>query len=261
MRRLLPAAAARAVGRRAGSGSRLGRRFAIAARSSRSWRSRPTRSTTPSTTFWGRQILHGHLPSFAVFDGPTEHPLGGRLRHGARRSSANTALRLVVLGAVISFVLVAAGTYRLTRTAFTPAVGVVAVLLLLTRFNFEFLAARGYVDVTYSPRSSGRRRSRSSARAAARSVFLLLVIAELIRPDAWLLAGLYWLWCVPEGELAAADRLGGDHRRRADRLGRARLDRDRPAAASRCTARRTPPSRSGARCRSSQRPRRDRRTT
>jgi len=23
------------------------------------------------------------------------------------------------------------------------------------------------------------------------------VIAELIRPDAWLLAGLYWLWCAP----------------------------------------------------------------
>jgi hypothetical protein len=40
------------------------------------------------------------------------------------------------------------------------------------------------------PRSSGPRRGRSTSIA-------LLLIAELIRPDAWLLAGLYWLWCAP----------------------------------------------------------------
>ena len=33
---------------------------------------------------------------------------------------------------------------------FTPLVGAVAVALLLTRFNFEFLAARGYVDLAYA---------------------------------------------------------------------------------------------------------------
>ena len=32
---------------------------------------------------------------------------------------------------------------------------------------------------------------------------MLLLAAELIRPDAWLLAGLYWLWCAPQRELAA----------------------------------------------------------
>ena len=33
---------------------------------------------------WGREILHGQLPSFTVYDAPTEHPLGSRVRHGPR---------------------------------------------------------------------------------------------------------------------------------------------------------------------------------
>ena len=41
------------------------------------------------------------------------------------------------------------GIYRLGRVAFTPLIGAIAALLLLTRFDFAFLAARGYVDVPY----------------------------------------------------------------------------------------------------------------
>ena len=46
------------------------------------------------------------------------------------------------------------------------------------------------------PSSCGRRRSRPSARGAAPSVFVLLACAGLMRPEAWLLSGLYWLWCI-----------------------------------------------------------------
>ena len=28
-------------------------------------------------------------------------------------------------------------------------------------------------------------------------VFALLACAGLMRPEAWLLSGLYWLWCIP----------------------------------------------------------------
>ena len=41
------------------------------------------------------------------------------------------------------------GIYRLGRVAFTPLIGAIAALLLLTRFDFAFLAARGYIDVPY----------------------------------------------------------------------------------------------------------------
>ena len=98
---------------------------------------------------WGRELLHGHQPHFEGFRHPTEHPLaivagaildlfGGFARppldhpHPGRRSSrwwpACTGWR---------------------RRAFTPLVGLVAALLLLSRFDFAFLAVRGYIDIPY----------------------------------------------------------------------------------------------------------------
>jgi hypothetical protein len=146
--------------------------------------------------FWGRQILHGHLPSFTIFDSPTEHPLA--IGFGTVLAIfGNVALRLEVLAAVISFLLVAGGLYRLTRVAFTPIVGAVAVLLLLTRFNLEFLAARGYVDLAYCAAIVWAAALEVERPRRGAQVFLLLLIAELIRPDAWLLAGVYWLWWAP----------------------------------------------------------------
>ena len=35
-------------------------------------------------------------------------------------------------------------------------------------------------------------------------VFLLLAAAGLLRPEGWLLAALYWVWCALARELAAA---------------------------------------------------------
>ena len=39
--------------------------------------------------------------------------------------------------------------YRLGRAAFTPLIGLIAAALLLTRFDFPFLAARAYIDIPY----------------------------------------------------------------------------------------------------------------
>ena len=146
--------------------------------------------------YWGRQIIHGHLPSFTIFDAPTEHPLA--IGFGTVLAIfGNVALRLEVLAAVVSFLLVAGGVYRLTRIAFTPIVGAVAVLLLLTRFNLEFLAARGYVDLAYGAAIVWAAAFEVERPRRGGPVFALLFCAELIRPDAWLLVGLYWLWWAP----------------------------------------------------------------
>ena len=155
--------------------------------------------------YWGRQIIHGHLPSFTIFDSPTEHPLA--IGFGTLLAIfGNVALRLEVLAAVISFLLVAGGLYRLTRVAFTPIVGAVAVLLLLTRFNLEFLAARGYVDLAYCAAIVWAAALEVERPRRGSAVFLLLLCAELIRPDAWLLAGLYWLWWAPRASWPARIR-------------------------------------------------------
>jgi hypothetical protein len=143
---------------------------------------------------WGREISHGMLPSFTAYDAPTEHPLA--VGFGTVVSLfGNAALRLEVLCAIASFLLLAWGVYRLTRIAFTPIVAAVAVALLCTRFNFMFLAARGYVDLTYCAAIVWAAALEIERPRRGTPVFALLLVAELIRPDAWLLAGLYWLWC------------------------------------------------------------------
>ena len=97
---------------------------------------------------WGRDLLHLHLPDFRVYRGPTEHPLA--IAFGMLCSIfGQGGARLMVLGSIASFVAAVAGMYRLGRLCFGPVVGLVAALLLLSRFFIENLAAQGYLDISY----------------------------------------------------------------------------------------------------------------
>ena len=97
---------------------------------------------------WGRDVLHLHLPDFAVYRAPTEHPLA--IAFGALCSVfGQGGARLMVLGSIASFVAAVAGMYRVGRLSYGPVVGLVAALLLLSRFFVENLAAQGYLDISY----------------------------------------------------------------------------------------------------------------
>jgi hypothetical protein len=143
---------------------------------------------------WGRDLLHLHVPDFHVYRGPTEHPLA--IAFGALCSLfGQGGARLAVLGSIGSFVTLVAGLYRLGRLCFGPLVGVVAGLLVLSRFFIENLAAQGYLDVTYVALVVWAAALEVERPRRGRPVFLLLAAAGLLRPDAWLLLGVYWLWC------------------------------------------------------------------
>src|SRR3981189_3378185 len=95
---------------------------------------------------WGRDVLHLHVPDFHVYRGPTEHPLA--IAFGMFCSIfGQGGARLMVLGSIGSLVGAVAGPYRLGRLCFGPVVGVLAGLLLLSRFFDENLAAQGYLDI------------------------------------------------------------------------------------------------------------------
>ncbi len=144
---------------------------------------------------WGREVLHGHLPSFGAYRAPTEHPLA--IAFGALLTPLGTGADRVMVGATLaSFVALAAGLYRLTRASFGPAVGIVAAGLLVTRFDFPFLAARGYIDIPYLAFVVWAAALEAERPRRGRPVFVLLTLAGLMRPEAWLLVGLYWLWYV-----------------------------------------------------------------
>ena len=143
---------------------------------------------------WGRDLLHLHLPDFRVYHGPTEHPLA--IAFGMLCSIfGQGGARLMVLGSIASFVAVVAGIYRLGRLCFGPVVGVLAGLLLLTRFFDENLAAQGYLDISYVALIVWAVVLEVERPRRGAPVFLTLAAAGLLRPDAWVLSGVYWLWC------------------------------------------------------------------
>src|SRR6478672_13321762 len=74
----------------------------------------PTYTTYDSlySLLWGRELLHGHLPSFQTYRAPTEHPLA--IVFGAGLSLFGQAgNRLMIAATLASFVALAAGMYRL----------------------------------------------------------------------------------------------------------------------------------------------------
>ena len=144
---------------------------------------------------WGRDLLHLHMPDFSVYRGPTEHPLA--IAFGALCSIfGQSGARLVVLGSIVSFVALVAGVYRLGRLCFGPVVGVFAGLLVLSRFFIENLAAQGYLDISYVALVVWATALEIERPRRGPLVFRLLAAAGLLRPDAWVLSGVYWLWYV-----------------------------------------------------------------
>jgi hypothetical protein len=146
---------------------------------------------------WGRELVGLDPLSFTAYRAPTEHPLA--IAFGALLTPlGDGADRVMVAFCVISFLLLVAGVYALGKTAFTPLVGAVAAALLVSRFDFPFLAARGYIDIPYLAVVVWAAVIELRAPRRRPVVVLgLLAAAGLMRPEAWLLIGVYWLWLVP----------------------------------------------------------------
>jgi hypothetical protein len=143
---------------------------------------------------WGREVLHGVKPSFDGYRTPTEHPLA--VAFGALLSILGDPADRIMVGATLgSFVVLAAGIYRLGRASFGTLVGLAAAALLCTRFDFPFLAARAYIDIPYLAFVVWAAALEAERPRRGTPVFVLLACAGLMRPEAWLLSGLYFLWC------------------------------------------------------------------
>ena len=145
---------------------------------------------------WGREVLDLDLPTFEGFRIPTEHPLA--IVAGAVLALfGDVGDRLWIAMSIGSFLVLVAGVYRLARHAFTPLIGVIAGVLLVSRFDFPFLAVRGYIDVPYMALVVWALVLEVERRRRGTAVLVLLALAGLLRPEGWVLAGVYWLWLFP----------------------------------------------------------------
>jgi hypothetical protein len=142
---------------------------------------------------WGRDLLHGDALVFDGFRYPTEHPLA--IAAGAvLQLFGGWGDRLWVAMILASFLVLVAGVYRLGRIAATPLVGAVAAALLMTRFDYPFLAARGYVDIPYMALVVWAATLEATRLRRGVPVLILLALAGMLRPEAWFLAAMYWVW-------------------------------------------------------------------
>jgi hypothetical protein len=142
---------------------------------------------------WGQEVLDLTKPGFEGFRVPTEHPLA--IAAGAVLSLfGDVGDRLWIAVILASFLWLIWGVYRLGQVTFTPLVGGIAAVLVLTRFDFGFLAARGYIDIPYMALVMWAAVLEARQPRRGTAVLVLLAAAGMLRPEAWVLAGLYWLW-------------------------------------------------------------------
>ena len=111
----------------------------------------------------------GELPSFDAYRAPTQHPLWVGLTT-VLATLGEDGSRAVVGVCVAGFVALVIGGFRFANAVFGEVVGWIFALLLLSRLDYGFLAARGYIDVPFLALWCGRRRWRPKSRGAASAV-------------------------------------------------------------------------------------------
>ncbi len=145
------------------------------------------------TLLWARELWDGQLPVFDAFRAPTEHPLSILFSMFLTPFGVGVD-RFLVLCAMASVAALAAGVYQLAKLTFNRWVGLTAGLLLLVNWNLIFLAVRGYLDITYMALVVWAAVLEARRPRRGWPVLLLLALAGLLRPEAWVLCGLYGLW-------------------------------------------------------------------
>jgi 4-amino-4-deoxy-L-arabinose transferase-like glycosyltransferase len=144
---------------------------------------------------WARDIAHGFTPDFEAGFASTPHPLSIAwsflaLPFGHGGDQVIVWLELLGFGAVVWLV------YRIGAVVFSPWAGAAAALAVLTRPVLEREVVTGYQDVLFAAFILGAVLLEARAARRGTPVLVLLALAGLIRPEAWLLAGMYvlYLW-------------------------------------------------------------------
>lgn len=143
---------------------------------------------------WGQDLFHLEQPDF---DGPApaKHPL--YLAIGVLLAPLGGSATLFVFEAfaVATFVLLGYGAYRFAAAIAGPVAGWVAVVVVLTRPEAIEQLVNTNKDILFVALAllAGALAIEHRTRRPV-PVLALLALAGLIRPEAWALAGAYWLW-------------------------------------------------------------------
>ena len=143
---------------------------------------------------WGGQLSRGSTPAYSVPIAPTPHPLieilGTVLAPLGPRAIVDVSVALAFLAlTACAWVIYALGSRWFGRPA-----GVLAALLFITRGQVLSYGVRAYIDIPYLLLVLGALLIESRRPRAGAPVLGLLALAGLLRPEAWVFSGLYWLY-------------------------------------------------------------------
>jgi hypothetical protein len=146
---------------------------------------------------WGRDLVDGRTPDYDVTLAPTPHPLAEAAGAVASLFGTDAGYEAMLALALLSFGALIWAVLLLGSRIFWWPVGLLAAFVVGTREPFLAQGARAYVDIPFlalivlaAALEAGRPRR-------GWPVLVLLALAGLLRPEAWLLAAAYWGYLVP----------------------------------------------------------------
>lgn len=157
---------------------------------------------TAYSLLWGRDLVGGQLPDYSVGLAPTPHPLATlfgaalSLPGGGSEPASQGAVWVWMTFAYLSLLVLGTLVFALGRAWFGTAAGLLAALIVLTREPVLSYGLRAYVDIPYICLLLGALLLETRNRRAGTPVLILIMLAGLLRPEAWLFAIVYgaWLW-------------------------------------------------------------------
>ena len=141
---------------------------------------------------WGDELVSGDLPDYEVPFAPTPHPLMNVLAMplAPLGDGASKVLEALTLASLAALAVIGA---RLGATLFGPIAGVILAVLVLTRPSLISGTLFASSDIPFLALVAGAVLAEARRPQNAWTVLLLLGLAGLIRPEAWLLSGTYAL--------------------------------------------------------------------
>ena len=146
---------------------------------------------------WSRDAWTGHLPEYQADFAPTPKPLQSLvasfgLPFGDLADDFMVWVILLSLGALAWLVFLLG-----TRLFDNPWVGALAALVVVTRPVIVRDTVLAYQDIPFAALIVGAVLLEARTPRRGWPVLLVLAAAGLLRPEAWVLAGLYWLYLWP----------------------------------------------------------------
>ncbi len=172
---------------------------------------------------WGREIAEGMSPDYSAPLAPTPHPLYDLL--GAVLSPlGDGAITVAVVLAYVSLGLLAWLVYRLGAAWLDRPIGLLAAFLVMTSAPVLSNGLRAYIDIPYMVFVLAALLIETRRPRAGWPVLVLLALAGLLRPEAWLFAGFYFVYLALDFRLDPGNDESHDTARRPGvDLGRLRV--------------------------------------